>query len=187
MVRRIKAPVRRRRMSRKAKAVRRTPKFGAWLRGARTIDVLSGPAQGSVAGLGFTMDAAMDAKDRYANFQSGSGVTTVKAVGTGVIRNIVTSKSGAYRGMGQKKILSFVQALAPEIIASSHTSPLENFSDWNGGRHRAHEGYNPGAHTFDLQDPQFIQSVTLQAGAWGAQKAAQMLGINKMLPKGLNL
>ncbi len=165
--------------------------MGAWLRGARTIDVISAPLQGTLTAKGIGSEAIKDAGGRYlGGFAGGSTddvITTVKAVGTGVVRNIITSKSGAYRGVGQKKILSFVQALAPEIVAATETNPLADPKLWNSQRHRAYEGYRMGAHSQDFGDPMFLQSISLQAGAWGVQKAAQMLGINKMLPKGLNL
>ncbi len=169
----------------------RSPKIGAWLRGARTIDVISAPFQGTLTKHGISQEAVKSAGRRYlGGFAGGSPddvITTVKAVGTGVARNIITSKSGAYRGVGQKKILSYVQALAPEIVAAAETNPVADPKRWNSQRHRAYEGYRMGAHTQDFGDPMFIQSISLQAGAWGVQKAAQMLGINKMLPKGVNL
>lgn len=169
----------------------RRKRFGAWLHGARGIDVLTGPVQGSVAGLGLSGAALTDAGKRYAGQFAGGNqddiVTTVKAVGTGLVRTAITSKSGAYRGMGQKKILSYVQALSPEIIAASNANPLQDPKRFNAFRHIAHEAYNTNDHRHDLQFAAFTQSIGLQAGAWVAQKAAQMFGINKMLPKGINL
>ncbi len=97
MVRRKKA-IRRRKTPRRVVGAsgKKSPKIGAWLRGARAIDVISGPAQGSLASRGFDMK---DIGQRYAGkFAGGSQeamITTVKGVGTGMVRAAVTSKSGA--------------------------------------------------------------------------------------------
>ncbi len=100
---------------------------------------------------------------------------------------MISSKSGVYRGVSQNKILSYVQALSPEIIAFFRANPLENARNFNTWRHIAHEGYDPSNHSFSLGKAALRESAVLQAVAWGAQKLAQKLGVNTMLPKGVNL
>ncbi len=168
-------------MAKKSNTGKRPEKIGAILKGARAVDTISGPAQGVLrTGGGPT--------ELVARYDNQAAVTVSAKAGTvGLLRNVITSKSGAYRGVSQNKILSYVQVLAPEIVAVSQANPVDNPKGYNDHRHIAHEGYNPAAHSFDLSTPTLRRSAFLQALAWVGQKAAQKLGINRMLPKGWNL
>ncbi len=186
--------VRRRRTPRRVMGGSRshTPKIGAWTRKARTIDVLTAPAQGSLLSRGLNKDGMTDIGRRYAGgFVEGGEtenvITTAKGIGTGLARNWITSKSGAYRGMGRKKILSYVQAFSSEIVATARANPITDTNSWNGQRHLAYQAYDSSKHIYAPDQEQFIQSLTLQGAAYAAQKAAEMFGINDMLPKGWNL
>ncbi len=186
--------IRRRRTPRRVMGGSRnkTPKIGAWTRKARTIDVLTAPAQGSLLNKGISMEAAKDAGRRYAGgFVEGGNtdnvITTAKGIGTGLARNWITSKSGAYRGMGRKKILSYVQALSSEIVATTRANPITQTGEWNANRHLAYQAYDSSKHIYAPDQEQFIQSLALQGAAWAAQKGIEMFGINEMLPKGVNL
>lgn len=168
-------------MAKKGNPGNRSKKIGAVLKGARAADTISGPAQGVIT-TGGDVQALVSRYDNQAAI-----TTSVSAGGVGLIRNVITSKSGAYRGVSQNKILSYVQVLAPELVAASEHLPWVNPRSFNDARHLAHEGYNPAAHSFDLSEFRLRRSSILQAIAWGGQKLAQKLGINRMLPKGWNL
>ncbi len=192
-VRRVRRKAVRRRTPRRVMggSRNRSPKIGAWTRKARTLDVLTAPAQGSLFSRGLNADGAKDIGARYAGPLAGGDVdnviTTVKGIGTGLARNWITSKSGAYRGMGRKKILSYVQAFSSEIVATGKANPVTQTGEWNANRHLAYQAYDSSKHVYAPGTEQFIQSLTLQGAAWAAQKGIEMFGINKMLPKGMNL
>ncbi len=107
-----KAPARRKPAVRKAPARKRSksvatkgnpnraPKMGAVLKGARAIDVVSAPAQGVATKGGGPQDLINRYNNKAALKESVSGAAV------GLLRNVVTSKSGAYRGVSQNKILS---------------------------------------------------------------------------------
>ncbi len=159
----------------------KSQKIGAVLKGARAGDTISGPAQGVIATKG-------GPKELVARYDTKEAVlVSVKGGAVGLLRNVITSKSGAYRGVSQNKILSYVQVFSPEISAASEVSPLDDPRRFNAVRHIAHEGYNPEGHNFSLAQPLLRSSSVLQAVAWAAQKVVQKLGINRMLPKGVNL
>ncbi len=178
-----KKPARKRSKSvaKKGNPGHRSQKMGAVLKGARAVDTVSGPAQGVIT-TGGDVQALVSRYDNQAAI-----TTSASAGGVGLVRNVITSKSGAYRGVSQNKILSYVQVLAPELVAASEHLPWVNPRSFNDARHLAHEGYNPAAHTFSLSEFRLRRSSILQALAWGGQKLAQKLGINRMLPKGWNL
>ncbi len=173
------------------------PGWGRFFKMGRTVDIFSGPAQGSLGNHGLTAEAGKDALNRYSagmsegEFDQDSLKATAGGIGTGLIRDWFRSKLGIYRGLGQKKILSGVMAANPEILATSEESPIENVERWNQLRQTYDRAYDPRNHIWDI-DPQkaigsrFLKSLGLDAGLKITQKVAEKY-INPMLPSGFNL
>ena len=169
--------------------------YGAWFKVGRTVDIFSGPAQGSAQGLGFTPEAGMDAGRRYLGPAMGGDIDNVKAtaggIGTGLVRDWFRSKIGVYRGLGRKKILSGVMAANPEILAYAEQSPVVNLEGWNTSRMQFDRGYNARDHRWDVnptagEGSRFWKSVGLDVGLKVTQKVAEIF-INPLLPTGYNL
>lgn len=171
--------------------------WGTVFKTGRTVDIFTGPAQGSVAGLGLTQEAAMDAGKRYAGpAVPGGNIDNVKStaggIGTGLLRDWIRSKMGVYRGLGRKKILSGVMAANPEILAASEFNPAEDVRSWNNARVAYDRAYRPNQHDWDISPtaPQnggrFWQSIGLDVGLKIGQKVAEAY-INPLLPPGYNL
>ncbi len=177
---------------------RAKPGIGAWFKTGRTIDVFSGPAQGSLANHGLTPAAGKDAVSRYTGLDTETGEwdieqvkPTAGSIGTGLVRNWVRSKMGVYRGLGQKKILSGVMAANPEILASTQVNPAENPARWNARRSEFDRAYNPNTHEWDLspgdwKGQQFLKSIGFDVALKVTQKAAEVY-LNPLLPAGYNL
>ncbi len=173
------------------------PGWGAVAKMARTIDVFTGPAQGSVSELGFTPEAGMDAGRRYVGpLVEGGNIDNVKTtaggIATGLLRNWLRSKLGIYRGLGQKKILSGVMDDKPEILATTEINPTDPnmLGQWNNARASYDRAYSPIQHTWDVNPTstdggRLLQSLGLDASLTVAQKAAEKW-LNPMLPKGIN-
>ncbi len=171
--------------------------FGAWFKMGRTIDVFSGPAQGSVGELGFTAEAGNSAMNRYSagysvdgSFHPETAKATAGGIATGLLRNWFRSKLGIYRGLGQKKILSGVMAANPEILASTEHNPLTETVPWNHRRMEYDRGYDAQAHSWsvnpaDHEGQRFVTSLGLDAALKVTQKAAEKW-LNPMLPTGIN-
>ncbi len=170
------------------------PGWGRIFKMGRTIDIFSGPAQGSVAAHGFTRAAGDNALDRYSGgmskgrFNPETAKATAGGIGTGLLRDWIRSKMGIYRGLGQKKILSGVMAANPEILATSRANPLTELDNWNVWRQTYDRGYNPRNHTWISGNDRdnLIQSIGLDAALKITQKVAEIY-INPMLPPGHNL
>ncbi len=167
----------------------------------RTIDIFSGPAQGSLALWGATREGGIDMVNRYVGggnqreIEPGKHIevikTTAGGIGTGLVRDWIRSKMGVYRGLGQKKILSGIMAANPEILASTEQNPAENIREWNEVRMEYDRAYDPSVHRWDLRPEtswgsRFWTSIGLDAGLKVTQKIAEKF-INPMLPPGYNL
>ncbi len=172
------------------------PGIGSWFKTGRTIDVFSGPAQGSLARFGPTQEAGTDALDRYSggaasgNFAMEKIQPVAGGIGTGLLRNWLRSKLGVYRGVGQKKILSIVMAANPEILATAEINPTDDIGGWNDIRVSADRGYVPRENSWSL-DPgfrgqRFWTSIGFDAGLKITQKLAEHF-LNPILPPGYNL
>ncbi len=177
------------------------PGWGKWFRMGRTVDVFTGPIQGSLGRRGATKEAAIESANLYLG---GTGIheitpgsrmqslqDTAGGIGTGLLRDWFRSKLGIYRGLGQKKILSGVMAANPEIMASAEQPPQDDIVHWNSIRTSYDRGYDAGAHEWNLQPDsstgsRFLQSLGLDLGLKGFQKLAEHF-INPMLPPGYNL
>ncbi len=176
------------------------PGWGRIFKMGRTVDIFTGPAQGSLALHGATREAGINAANRYVGgagnveINPGSRMDTLRptagGIGTGLIRDWLRSKIGVYRGLGQKKILSGVMAANPEILASSEQNPVEAIAEWNEIRMEYDRAYDPSVHEWSL-DPntswgtRFWKSIGFDAGLKITQKVAEKY-INPMLPPGLN-
>lgn len=173
------------------------PGWGRYFKMGRTVDVLTGPAQGSVGRHGVTRAAGEEVLLRFsAGMSQGAFDQTIAkgtygGIGTGMLRNWLRSKLGIYRGVGQKKYLSIVMAANPEILASTDANPVTDVVVWNEFRSQYDRAYAPAPNGWDL-NPQsdwgarFWRSMGLDAGLKVAQKAAEKW-VNPMLPAGHNL
>lgn len=172
--------------------------WGSWFKTGRTVDIFTGPAQGSVSNHGFTQAGGMDALRRYSaglsegSFDSGSLRGTAGGIGTGLFRDWIRSKMGVYRGLGQKKILSGIMAANPEILATAESLPQDGIELWNRNRVIYDRSYDPLEHRWELSPRvasgiggRFWQSVGLDVGLKVTQKVAERF-INPMLPPGYN-
>ncbi len=176
------------------------PGWGRIFKMGRTVDIFSGPAQGSLANWGATKEGGIDMVNRYVGgenqreIEPGKNIgviqNTAGGIGTGLIRDWIRSKIGVYRGLGQKKILSGVMAANPEILASSEQNPVENVREWNEVRMEYDRAYDPSVHQWSV-DPRtswgtrFWRSIGFDAILGVTQKVAEKY-INPMLPKGFN-
>ena len=171
--------------------------WGRTFRVGRTIDVFTGPAQGSLGNHGLSPEAGKDALRRYSAglsegaFDADSAKATAGGIGTGLLRDWFRSKLGIYRGLGRKKFLSGVMAANPEILATSEISPGENLIAWNHRRVQYDRGYDTAFHLWNVQPgteqgTRFLKSLGLDAVLKVTQKVAEIY-INPMLPRGYNL
>ncbi len=173
------------------------PGWGRSFKMGRTIDVFTGPAQGSLGNHGLSMEAGEDALNKYSGgvskgaFDADTLKPTVGGIGTGLLRDWLRSKLGIYRGLGQKKILSGVMAANPEILATTEIKPTDDLPRWNDVRVSYDRGYRPRIHDWDLslnttQGQRFWRSIGLDAGLKITQKVAEIY-VNPLLPPRFNL
>jgi hypothetical protein len=114
---------------------------------------------------------------------------TYGGIGTGLVRDLVRSKIGVYRGASKGKIHYLGMALNPELLAASDINPMDDFNGWQRRRMAHDRGYEPIDNTWmggPVQE-QFLKSVGLDVGLFVGQKLAERIGINRLLPKGINL
>ncbi len=172
------------------------PGWGRFFKMGRTVDIFTGPVQGSLGNHGLSMEAGEDALDKYSagvskgEFDVEILKPTVGGIATGLLRDWLRSKLGIYRGLGQKKILSGVMAANPEILAATEISPLDDIPRWNDVRVSYDRGYRPRIHDWNLSSDvtigqRFWRSMGLDAGLKVTQKVAEKY-INPMLPPGFN-
>lgn len=176
--------------------------WGRWARSARTIDIVSGPAVGSITRYGATRGGGLSLANRYTarvwpdgRFDMETAKGTYGGIGTGLGRDFFRSKLGIYRGMGQKKFLSAVMVSNPELMAGIQVTPWENPSVFNRLRMNFDRGYNPMNNTWDLtpgsvKGSRFWRSISLDLILRGVQHiffdTTGPIGLNKMLGKGVN-
>ncbi len=171
--------------------------YGSWFKTGRTIDIFSGPAQGSLHLHGLTAEAGKDALTRYSagmsegSFDEESAKATAGGIGLGLIRDWIRSKLGIYRGLGRGKILSGVMAANPEILGATEISPIDDIGGWNDRRTSYDRAYSGSNHRWDI-DPgsftgeRFFKSLGFDAVLKITQKISEKF-INPMLPPGYNL
>ncbi len=173
------------------------PGWGRFFKMGRTIDVFTGPVQGSLGNHGLSMEAGEDALDKYSagvskgEFDVEILKPTAGGIATGLLRDWLRSKLGIYRGLGQKKILSGVMSANPEILATTEIKPTDDLPRWNDVRVSYDRGYRPRIHDWSLSPnvttgQRFWRSMGLDAGLKVTQKVAEKY-INPMLPPGFNL
>ncbi len=170
---------------------------GRWFKTGRTIDVFSGPAQGALGNRGLTKEGLEATAYRYTGgmsagvFDKDVAKATAGGIGTGLLRNWIRSKMGIYRGMGQKKYLSFVQGANPEILATAETNPTDDLLLWNNQRSQYDRAYAPVQNVWD-PNPQsgpggrLLKSIGFDIAIGVTQKAAEKW-LNPLLPPGHNL
>ncbi len=173
------------------------PGWGTAFKTGRTVDVFSGPAQGSLQQKGLTKEAGEDALYRYSaglskgKFDSDAAKGTYGGIGTGLVRNWVRSKMGIYRGIGRKKYLSIVMGANPELLAYTEADPFTDVALWNEVRGQYDRAYGAAGNVWNSSPSspwgaRFWQSIGLDVFLKFFQKAAE-IWINPMLPKGHNL
>ncbi len=172
------------------------PGWGRIFKIGRTVDVFSGPAQGSALIHGITPAAGEDALTRYSAglsrgaYDPASAKGTYGGIGTGLLRDWLRSKMGIYKGLGQKKILSGVMAANPELLATSVVDPRLDLRTWNDVRAQHDRAYAPLSNVWEPSPgtaigDRFIRSIVLDIGLKVGQKAAEKW-LNPILPTGFN-
>ena len=163
------------------------PEAGKWGKRFRVLDVVSSGVQRALRVWGFTPQAITQAKNDVIGIQPDGTFSLTAAlphaegVATGLIRDKIRSKLGVYRGMARGKLLSFVIALSPEMVATAKASPLDDFHAWNENRVLGDRGYNIATGGWDIGNENLRQSVIMDTVAYLGQKIAEGSGLNKIL------
>ncbi len=174
-----------------SRGTHRSMKIGGWISKFRGMDIVSGPAQGSVMGLGLSADAGKDAFQRYSGFKDGAVdvdllKNTYLSMATGFGHQKLRSFLRIPQGAGKGKILSIIGAVIPEVMAAGDVNPLQDFKGWNKERMKYDRAYDPEAHFWNLGSSKFQRGL-LGTIALGAVSRFLAPMINKHLPKGVNL